>query len=306
MSNPITSSSHQKQGSLTLLESIDKYLKYMENIETCSSHTIRSYRLDLLQTFESELNTKIFHESQILALCRAAQTAWGHLKPATKNRKASTLKSFLNFLYDQGLIQNPLSLKITAPKVTQKIPRYLSIDEVLSILNFLGKKDQTTQHQLVHLLFLLLYGAGLRVSEACSLKWNDLDLGKGLLRIRGKGQKERLAVLPKSTLPLLKEFHHKNLNQQVYLFGEKPLNPRTAYSWIRKLGMDADLSAAIHPHALRHSFATHLLSSGANLRTLQELLGHESLVATQKYTHLSVDQLARTLGQHHPLNKKRE
>lgn len=291
---------------LTYGQAIDKYMQYMENIETCSPHTLKSYRLDLMQTFGDQLNTKILQESHLLSLCRQAQTSWAQLKPASKNRKSSTLKSFLNYLYQNHIIENPLSLKIVAPSVKPKIPRYLSVDEVLSILNFLNQENQKQTHRLVHLLFLLLYGSGLRVSEACSLKWKDIDLEKGIFIIKGKGQKERLCAIPRSTLHLFKNFklNHSGSIEQEYIFGESPLNPRTAYSWIHKLGLESGLNSPIHPHALRHSFATHLLSSGANLRILQELLGHESLVATQKYTHLSVDQLAKTLRQHHPLNKK--
>jgi len=106
--------------------------------------------------------------------------------------------------------------------------------------------------------------------------------------------------LPDLGIEILKKL--KKLTDDDFVFGIEPLNPRVAYEWVRTRGAKAMLMKPLHPHALRHSFATHLLSSGANLRTLQELLGHESLQATEKYTHLGIDQLARTMEMHHPLN----
>ncbi len=138
------------------------------------------------------------------------------------------------------------------------------------------------------------------MSEACQLKWTNVDLEKKILRILGKGQKERLVALPDLTITELKRTNQS----EIYVWGSKELNQRTAYSMIRTLGAKANLLRPLHPHALRHSFATHLLSSGANLRTLQELLGHQSLSATEKYTHLSVDQLARTMEKSHPLGNQ--
>ena len=157
------------------------------------------------------------------------------------------------------------------------------------------------------LLFLLLYGTGLRVSEACALKWAQIDLKSRTLRVRGKGSKERIVAFPKSLVPLFQKaqkIHKVESKASSTIWGDKELSTRKAYDWIRNRGAKAGLMRPIHPHALRHSFATHLLVSGANLRTLQELLGHESLQATEKYTHLGIDQLARTLEKHHPLSKK--
>ena len=150
-------------------------------------------------------------------------------------------------------------------------------------------------------LFVLLYGGGLRVSEACGVAWADVDFERRTIRVRGKGGKERIAPLPMLAIESLRMLPRAGR----FLFGETPMSPRDAYERVRAAGAAAGLAQPLNPHALRHSFATHLLQSGANLRTLQELLGHSSLAATERYLHLSVDELARALERRHPLGSGR-
>jgi integrase/recombinase XerC/integrase/recombinase XerD len=278
-----------------------KYLQYMENVETCSDLTLRAYRLDLSQAFpgiwNQEKNSKTLtlnSEEELLKLSKSALTRWSTLGPASRNRKSSTLKSFFSYLFKEGLIQRDLASQIHSPKVPRKIPHFISVDEAVACLQSF-KEDEHEEK----LLFLLLYGVGLRVSEACDLKWSNVDLDQRILRIKGKGSKERLVAIPDSVAKTLKA----NIKKSAISIWYKPLSTRTAYDWVSQRGIKAGLMRPIHPHALRHSFATHLLASGANLRTLQELLGHASLTATEKYTHLGMDQLARTLEKHHPLKK---
>lgn len=307
---------------LDLKELTDKFLKLQENIKTASPHTLKAYRLDLTQAYfchQDSVNTPkehkqsvfavVINQAELLSLSRSAQQNWGHLAAATKNRKAATLKSFLKYLFSEGVISQDLSLQIHCPKIPRKIPHFLSVDDILAVLQSYQmdeKNKQIDQAQLLQekILFLLLYGGGLRISEACNLKWSQCQLNQQVLKILGKGNKERLVALPKTLCLYLLEFKKNTLvnNSLTYIWGEAPLNPRVGYEWIRQRGRRAQLMHPIHPHALRHSFATHLLSSGANLRTLQELLGHESLRATEKYTHLDIHQLARTLEKHHPLS----
>jgi integrase/recombinase XerC/integrase/recombinase XerD len=170
---------------------------------------------------------------------------------------------------------------------------------VISILQSFDRDPEPKP--LEKLLFVIIYGSGLRVSEACALEWRNIDLHKRVLRVAGKGGKERLVPLTAFAAQLLQT---RSTPAGSSLWGPQGLSARVAYNWIRERGAKAGLLRPIHPHALRHSFATHLLTSGANLRTLQELLGHESLQATQKYTHLGIDHLARTLESHHPLGDK--
>lgn len=291
-----------------------KFLKELVNIKSFSEKTIHAYTCDLAQAFELDLkadvkNTgskeqlKLIKPDQLLSLARKAQLRWAPLSLASRNRKTATLKSFFHFLYEKEYVQKDLAFSLVSPKVPQRIPHFISVDEVLSILNTL----KTAKNKSTEILFHLLYGGGLRVSEACNLRWRDVDLNGGILSVLGKGRKERRIVLPTKSLFILKHFFESKKevrNYNSFLWGEKPLNPRTAYQMIRDLGTHTGLTHQLHPHALRHSFATHLLSSGANLRTLQELLGHQSLLATQKYTHLGMDHLARVVEKNHPLGKK--
>lgn len=289
--------------SFQLQKNIDKYMKYMDFVQSASPLTLKSYSLDLKQAFElnnsSHMKSRDWTESELLAQVRAAFNRWAHLSLASRNRKAATLKSFFGWAFQEGLLEKDLSLQISCPKVPKKLPHFLSVDEVLAVLKTF-ESDETPLREKV--LFLLLYGGGLRISEACGLRWNEVQFAQKVLRVKGKGSKERVVALPGMTVKALTQFKKQAVDDE-FVFGATPLNTRTAYDMVRKSGVRAELLKPLHPHALRHSFATHLLSSGANLRTLQELLGHESLQATEKYTHLGVDQLARTLEKLHPLGK---
>lgn len=286
-----------KDGQSTILripEIVDKYMKFMENVKTCSPHTSRAYRRDLEDVFQSR---KTLLESEILRVISAAQTKWRALSFATRNRKIATLKSFLGYLCEEKLISQDLRHQLVAPKVPKKLPHYISVDEAISVLGWI---DKQTDQEKSALLFHLLYGCGLRISEACNLRFSDINVNQRTIRVLGKGGKDRLIAAPVKAMAKIVQLSSRDH----YIWGEHALHPRAGYELIRKLGAEAGLLKPLHPHALRHSYATHLLSSGANLRTLQELLGHQSLTATEKYTHLTIDQLARTLEKCHPLSKK--
>ena len=307
---------------------VNKYLKYMEFIKLSSPNTIKSYCIDLkqlllfftphIESFLSEEQIKVFmnlSQSKIPDLhdsCSIKPTDlqdilektvkkglkhWSCLSPASRNRKYACVKGFLKWLFVKGYIKADLQSKVKLPKIPSRLPHYLSVDEALHLIKTLQKETTNNkQHIEDLLLILLLYGAGLRVSEACSLQWNQIDMDKKVLRIKGKGNKERLAVVPEPVLNLLK----KQENRKGPFF-EKNVSTRKAFDRVRYWGQKAGLNKPLSPHTLRHSFATHLLNSGSDLRTLQELLGHKSLSATQKYTHLSLSHLARILESHHPL-----
>lgn len=298
--------------SLEIQELVSNFLKYQENIETCSPLTIRAYSLDLKQAFQDPKTKKPFlsvpnHEALWL-LTRETLNQWGKLSLASRNRKIATLKSFFKWLYKEHRTEKDYGALLVCPTVPKKIPHFLSVDEVISILNSIEVRstELKTEKEIIYLqkqktLFLLLYGGGLRISEACNLKWKDIQFSEQRILILGKGGKQRFSVLPEFCFKHLSEFHKNNSTE--YIFGETPLHTRIGYEMIRQSGSLAQLINPLHPHALRHSFATHLLTSGANLRTLQTLLGHESLQATEKYTHLGVDHLARLIEQTHPLVK---
>ncbi|MGE0631627.1 MAG: tyrosine-type recombinase/integrase [Pseudobdellovibrionaceae bacterium] len=298
-----------KSAQTPVLIAVYNYMNFMDNIKSSSAHTLKSYGLDLGQTFghefspnshKSPLKPTPLDDAEVLAQCREALQKWGRLSLSSRNRKAATLKSFLGWAYKESLTTKDLSLQIHCPTVPKKLPHFISVDEVISVLAAFDQKDEKKISTETRALFYLLYGGGLRVSEACDLRWMAIDKNKRSLRIKGKGDKERIAVLPSKAMKVVFALPKKG----DFVWGDKALSPRVAYEMIRQLGILADLLKPLHPHALRHSFATHLLSSGANMRTLQELLGHQSLTATEKYTHLGIDHLSRTLEKHHPLGKK--
>jgi len=289
-----------------LADLVCMYMKYIENIKTASLHTLRAYRheLALLEAEHEKLYGKIFpeiteeREDSLMSALRAVQAKSAELSPRSKQRRMACYKSFFRYLHENRLIERPLGLQVISPSLPKSLPRFLSVDECLSVLKHLSS---TEGDQKTLLLFLLLYGGGLRVSEASELRWSQVSLESKSLRILGKGKKERLASAPELVFQLLRKMKSKT----EFVWGDKALDTRTAYEWIRSAGAQAGLMRPIHPHLLRHSFATHLLTSGASLRVIQSLLGHTSLTATEKYTHVSIDELARTLERVSILKPKR-
>ena len=297
-----------------------KYLKIQEQLYTSSQYTIKSYTTDLNQFLEQiggeKLHTPILNvdidlttkpnsnpikldSDPLLKEVNLRLSRWAKYSPATKNRKFACLRAFMKWLFNEEYIDKNIASCIPSPKVPLKVPNHLSVDEVLSILSLLKKNgDKKTDRDMA--LFTILYGCGLRVSEACEAKWSHLDRQNRCLRVTGKGERERIVVLPPITLNSINKLE----NVGDYIFGKKPLNPRTAYSIIKKLGQKSGIMKPISPHTLRHSFATHLLKGGTDLRTIQEVLGHETLATTQRYTHLDLNSLYTTLNKHHPLSKK--
>gem|GEM_PF-470946 len=273
---------------------------------------------DLVSDSSNEsLNEKLQSE-ELLAHCRRALSAWSHLSPASRNRKSACLKSFLNWLLEKQVIDRDLAVLIHGPKVPHRLPHHLSVDEAIALIRCVEKDlwaaraagaevaqalpglqnvKKNSARDLA--LILLLYGGGLRVSEAAGLPWASVDMDQRIIRVMGKGSIERLVALPPMAIEALRRLPRLGK----FVFGEEALSTRVAYDIVKSRGVAAGLLQPLHPHALRHSFATHLLSSGANLRTLQELLGHTTLQATQRYTHIGLDQLARTMEKHHPLGE---
>ncbi len=285
------------------LELTVQFLKHLELVESSSEHTLRAYKTDLKQAFEKVEAAK-FEPNKYVEICRTALSAWASLSINSRNRKLGSLKSFTAYLFDKNYTTEDLRVFLQGPKAQQKIPHFISADEAISLIkkvkfeldscSHAAKKNQLLQD---YVLILLLYGGGLRVSEACELQSNNIIFEKNIIRVRGKGNKERIVALSPIVMTALKSLH----NQQQWVWGSSPLATRKAYERVRNWGARAGITTPLHPHALRHSFATHLLSSGANLRSLQELLGHTSLTATQKYTHLATNQIAEMLEKHHPL-----
>lgn len=286
-----------------VLESIETifglFLREIDEIGQSSPHTLRAYRHDFEQVFHSHKQQSLPEEVRLLQIVKEAQVKWSHLSLASRQRKASSMKSFFDWLYLKKYISRPLNELIETPKVPRKIPHFLSIDEILLIFQSLRKSQASTleKNKKYLALIYLLYGGGLRVSEACHLRWSQIRLPSREICILGKGRKERWIVVPDKVIEAISKISR----QGDYIWGRLPLLERRAYGWVRLIGKNAGLKAPLNPHALRHSYATHLVGAGINLRTLQELMGHSSLASTEKYLHLNLDHLARTMDEKHPL-----
>ena len=228
-------------------------------------------------------------------------------KKVTIARKLSALRTFFKFLIKQGVIDQNPAATVTTPKQEKKIPTYLPVDDIFRLL------DSIETHTLLkarnRAMFETLYSCGIRVSELTNLNVADIDRSTGILRVTGKGNRERLVPIGRKALGAIEDYRRRlkqeqpASNQGGALFLNKNggrLTSRSVARILDKLARECGLATPISPHGLRHTFATHMLDAGADLRAIQELLGHQSLATTQKYTHVSIDRLLETYDKSHP------
>lgn len=283
------------------MKEIEDFLSYIKNQKNYSEKTFLSYKNDLFSFYEYvKKDLKDVKISDIRNYI-SDLIKYGY-KPRSVARKLSSLKSFFKFLLKRKMIDfNPASV-IKTPKVPKRLPDILSENLLREILDtwktfdFKSKRDKA--------IVETLYGLGIRASELINLKENDIS--KDSIRITGKGNKVRIVPIPLKTkeaiLDYIEEKKRNNIRSE-YLFvnlkGEK-LTPRGLYYILKRVFEERGSIYKIHPHILRHSFATHLLSHGADLRSIQELLGHSSLKATEIYTHLSIEEIKKIYEDSHP------
>lgn len=223
-------------------------------------------------------------------------------------RKLSAVRSFFRYLVKRGIIRdNPLGLTLT-PKQKKTIPVYLPVDDMFRLLDSI--KTDTLIGIRNRAIFETLYSSGMRVSELAGLNTFDVDFEKCLIRVFGKGGKERIVPVGKKALTAVKHYR-KRLQDETDVRDEKNtplflnknkgrLTTRSIARILEKTAKECGLLIPVSPHALRHTFATHMLDAGADLRVVQELLGHKSLSTTQRYTHVSIDRLMETYDKAHP------
>ena len=234
------------------------------------------------------------------------------IKPRSQSRIISSIRSFFKFLVIEKIIVNNPSELLETPKTGKKLPEFLSIDEINLLVNEVDRSKKEGERNLA--ILEVLYGCGLRVSELIELKISEIYWSDGFIRIIGKGNKERLVPLGKIASKHLKIYineirvHNKISEKYIdYVFlnknGDK-ISRVMIFKIIKKLTEKAGIKKNISPHTLRHSFATHLVEGGADLRAVQEMLGHESITTTEIYTHLDRSYLKQVILDHHPLEKK--
>ena len=233
---------------------------------------------------------------------------------STTARKVATLRSFYKFLVKREYVENNPVLAIKSPKQEKKLPRFLEYEEIQRLLNappvdsWLGARDRA--------ILETLYSTGLRVSELVALNMEDIDFLGEVVRVRGKGKKERVSPIGSNALQAIQHYiEFRNRRAQTndidtrVLFVNKHGNRLSTRSVRRKMDKylkEAGLDPAISPHTLRHSFATHLLNNGADLRSVQELLGHQSLSTTQVYTHLTTSRIKEVYESAHPRSQSQD
>ena len=294
---------------------LEDFLRYLKVERQMSPHTLRNYGLDLSQFLEfitPEGGEPVLEEVNYRQL-RAflAHSLKGRGK-TTVARKLSALRTFFKYLQRQGVLaQNPAKLA-PSPKVAQNLPHFLSVDEVFHLLGQ-AKGDEFGPRR-DRAILEVFYAGGLRLSELAGLNLGDLDRKERVVRVWGKGAKERLAFLGDQAvkavaayLPLrelLLEGKGRQGETALFLnFRGGRLSARGVARVVEKWARLAGLSGALTPHGLRHSFATHLLEGQADLRAVQELLGHASISSTQRYLHLNLDYLMEEYDKAHPRSK---
>lgn len=297
------------------LESLDHFLRHKFSAQS-SLHSRIAYEHDLrhfAEFFNQEgLDWKDIESKHISFYLESIQkNADKTLKASTISRKLSSLRSFYRYMLDESLLtSNPFS-KVHNPKQNRSLPDFLMFEEVLRILESLD--DTHPSEGMQRVLFELMYACGLRLSEVTSLKIRNIDFSQNTLLFRGKGSKERMVPFYPSIAKRLKHYIHdlrpillKNEKHDAVFISKtgKPISGRTVQYLLDQAAMKAGVHRAVHPHMLRHSFATHLLDNGADLRVVQELLGHENLSTTQVYTHVTLDRIKKTYLKAHPRAKQ--
>jgi integrase/recombinase XerC len=306
---------------------VRQFLDYLKLEKHFSDYTVKSYGADLIQ-FAQFLGGEIGRSGgERQAPATGDSTDDRHIKcdpltirdflnylygqnytKSTTARKLATLRSFYKFLIRRGVVSvNPLST-IRTPKQEKRLPKCLDLEQVQKLLDAPGDADLLSARDKA--MLEVLYSSGIRVSELVELEMADLDLQEGVLRVRGKGRKDRLTPIGSQAIKALQRYFElravdgRSQNSHVHrVFLNKhgdALSTRSVRRKLDKYLLSAGLDPGISPHTLRHSFATHLLNNGADLRSVQELLGHQSLSTTQIYTHLTTQRMKEVYDSAHP------
>jgi integrase/recombinase XerC len=288
---------------------IEKFISCINSEQGVSSHTLRAYEKDLKE-FSEFIEKKPRAIDNLDVRSFLASLHHKKLKKTSIARKLASIRSFFKYLHREGYItKNPAKL-VSSPKVPKALPKFLSVDDVFSLMD--SPRGDTFKPTRDKAILELLYSSGLRVSELTSLDIGDIDLKESLVRVRGKGKKERIVPIGSKAMSAIREYLPERislkkkssaliLNSRGGRLTQRSVR-RILLFYSRMINLKRDFS----PHTLRHTFATHLLHEGADLRSIQELLGHSSLSTTQKYTHVDISHLAEVYDRAHPMAKKRQ
>lgn len=283
-------------------EYITIYLQYLEYEKKLSKNTIKAYNNDLNKLLEFKNNLLRINNKDIKEFIKKSN----NLSTKTLAHRLTVINSFYNYLLSENIISINPCYSINMPKIPSKLPEVLSEEEVDKLLdiNLVDKYSYRNKAMLE-----LLYATGMRASELTNLKLNNIDLDSCIVRIMGKGSKERIVPINDTTIKYLNIYINNyrkeilNKKDSEYLFISNALKPITRqglFKIIKKECIRAGIKKNVYPHILRHSFATHLLNHGANIRIIQELLGHEAITTTEIYTHLSNETVKKDYEEYFP------
>ena len=301
---------------------IRTFEQYLSAERNASVHTSRGYLHDLGE-LDLFLQEKGYAASGLADIDNFTVRAWlaslsRNNKKSSQARKLSSLKAFFRFLKQQGVIENNPAQPVKTPRQDKYLPRHLSVDEMFAVL------DSVPEDSLLQMrdraILELLYSSGIRVSELAALNRSGLELAAGSIRVFGKRRKERIVPVGKKAAAGIERYITESaaLCRKIWGDGAQKklplfLNRNGGRLTVRSIGrivdtyiLRAGLLRKMSPHGMRHSFATHMLNAGADLRAIQEMLGHESLSTTQKYTHLNIDKLMEVYDRAHPRSRKQE
>lgn len=297
-------------------ELVTEYTTYLASEKMKSNNTIQSYSSDVLNYLYYLQNVKGITDIKNVTT-EDVKNYLAYLKkmgysPSSSSRALSTLKSFHKFLVLEHYIKHNPTLSISTPKIDKKLPNVLSVEEVMMLLNSLN--DDTPYNARNRAMIEVMYGTGLRVSELVNLKLNELHLTSKMISTTGKGSKERIVPINDYASKVLRDYIVKYRpelvkngkdNNFIFLNNQgQPLSRQSFFLILKRLAKDAGIEKEISPHTLRHSFATHLLEAGTDLRYIQEMLGHENISTTQIYTHLSKQKIKSVYNSAHPRGDK--
>jgi integrase/recombinase XerD len=303
----------EHHGEIEDISLITRFVDFLYLERGLSSNTIHSYRTDLrlfsafVQSGAGNCLRKVKQETilQYLVFCQKTK-----LNPKTLSRYLSSIRTFYRFLMDEGVIEEDPSLNLSTPKTAVHPPDYLTLEEVDLLLSI--PEENSPKGLRDRAIMELLYSCGLRVSELVDLRTANIHFGEGYLLVYGKGGKERIVPFGKRAHTLLRRYSDwgrvqirgGKMKDEFFLsLRGEPLSRKGIWKMIKEYARMSGISKNIKPHTLRHSFATHLIQNGADLRAVQELLGHANITTTQIYTHLDRGTLIDIHRKFHPLNR---
>lgn len=289
-----------------------RYIQYLKLEKSLSSNTLSAYSDDLMKLLSFLNENHADYRSVTVDLLDSFLATLSDIgiHPRSQARILSGIRSFYHFLFIEKEIDHDPTELIETPKIGRHLPQILSTEEIDRLINYIDLS--TPEGQRNRTILEILYSCGLRVSELCDLKMSGLYLNEGFIRVLGKGNKERLVpISAKAINELHLWFYDRNLisikpGYEDYVFLSlrrgTPLSRIMIFHIVKELAVKAGITKSISPHTFRHSFATHLLEGGANLRAIQAMLGHEAIATTEIYMHMNKNRLRDEILQHHPRN----